>query len=75
MAIKEVENVMVWKVQCQECESNMSASGLKSLPLVENFMTQHSGDTGHTMFDIDVRAHTICVKIIQVGKEELCAKN
>lgn len=75
MSTKEVENRLVWKVQCQECEANMSASGLKSVPLAEDFITKHSEETGHTQFDIDVLAHTICVKVIDAGKEELCGKN
>ncbi len=75
MATKEVENRLVWEVQCQECEANLSAKGLKSVPLAEDFITKHSEETGHTLFDMDVLSHTICVKVIDAGKEEPCGMN
>lgn len=74
MAAKEVENHLVWKVQCQQCEANMSARGLKSVPLAEEFITKHSGETGHTLFGMDVFAHTICIEVIDAGGET-CGKN
>ena len=70
MATKEVENRLVWKVQCQECEANLSASGLKSVPLVEDFITKHSGETRHKLFGMDVLAHSICVEVIDAGGGE-----
>ena len=77
MSTKEVENSLVWEVQCQECEANLSAKGIKSIPLAEDFMTKHSEEMGHTLFDMDVFAHTICVKVIDAGKGkgEPCGMN
>lgn len=75
MATKDVENSLVWEVQCQQCEANLSASGLKSVPLADDFITKHSEETGHTRFDMDVLSHTICVKVIDAGKEEPCGMN
>lgn len=70
MAIKEAENGFVWKVQCQECEANVSASGLKSVPMAEDFITTHSEKTGHKLFEMDVLAHSICVKVIDCMEGE-----
>lgn len=64
MSTQEVENRLVWKVQCQECEANLSARGMKSVPMAEGFITKHSEETGHTLFDMNVLAHSICVKVI-----------
>lgn len=74
MTTTEVENRLVWKVQCQQCEANLSASGLKSVPLADDFITKHSGETGHKLFGMDVFSHTICVKVIDAGGE-LCGMN
>lgn len=75
MAAKEVENGLVWKVQCQQCEANMSARGMKSVPLADDFITKHSGETGHTLFGMDVLSHTICIEVIDAGKGKLCGMN
>lgn len=75
MAAKEVENVLVWKVQCQECEANISARGMKSVPLAEEFITKHSGETGHTLFGMDVLSHTICIEVIDAVEGKPCGKN
>lgn len=75
MAAKEVENRLVWKVQCQECEANMSASGLKSVPLADDFITNHSGETGHTRFGMDVLSHSISIEVIDAGEEKPCGMN
>lgn len=72
MATKEVENRLVWKVQCQQCEANLSAKGLKSVPLADDFITKHSGETGHTLFGMDVLSHSICIEVIE---GEPCGKN
>lgn len=70
MATKEVETGLVWKVQCYECESNVSAKGIKSVPMAEDFITKHSEETGHTLFDMNVFAHSICVKVIDCSGGE-----
>ncbi len=75
MPTKEVEDRLVWKVQCQECEANLSARGMKSVPLAEDFITKHSGETGHTLFGLDVLSHTISVKVIDAGEGKPCGKN
>lgn len=75
MATKEVENGLVWKVQCQECEANLSAKGLKSVPHAEDFITKHSEETGHTLFDMDVLAHSICIEVIDAGEGKPCGMN
>lgn len=75
MSEREVEKRLVWKVQCQQCEANMSASGMKSVPLADDFITKHSGETGHTLFGMDVLSHTICIEVIDAVKGEPCGKN
>lgn len=72
MTTTEVENRLVWKVQCRECEANLSASGLKSVPLADDFITKHSGETGHTLFGMDVLSHSISIEVIE---GEPCGKN
>lgn len=75
MAAKEVENRLVWKVQCQQCEANLSASGLKSVPLADDFITKHSGETGHKLFGMDVLSHSICIEVIDAGEGKPCGMN
>ena len=70
MTKKEVENRLVWKVQCQQCEANISASGLKSVPLADEFITKHSGETGHMLFGMDVLSHSISIEVIDAGGRE-----
>ncbi len=57
----------VWKVQCRECEANLSDNGLKSVPLAEAFITKHSGETGHTQFGMDVFSHSISIEVMDAG--------
>jgi len=75
MAAKEVENVLVWKVQCQQCEANLSARGMKSVPLADDFITKHSGETGHTRFGMDVLAHSISIEVIDAVEGKPCGMN
>lgn len=72
MSTQEVENRLVWKVQC---EANLSASGLKSVPLADDFITKHSGETGHTLFGMDVLSHSICIEVIDAGEGMPCGMN
>ena len=75
MSTQEVENRLIWKVQCQQCEANLSASGLKSVPLADDFITKHSGETGHKLFDMDVFSHSISIEVIDAVEGKPCGKN
>jgi len=75
MTTTEVENNLVWKVQCQQCEANMSASGMKSVPLADEFITKHSGETGHTLFGMDVLSHSISIEVMDAEEEKPGAKS
>ncbi len=70
--MSEKEVGLVWKVQCRECEANLSARGFKSVPLAEDFITKHSEETGHTLFDMNVLSHLISIEVID---GEPCGKN
>lgn len=74
MTTTEVKNNPVWKLQCQECEANLSGTGFKSVPLAEEFITKHSKETGHMRFGMDVLSHTICIEVLDAGEEKLCGK-
>jgi len=68
MTTTEVENNLVWKVQCQQCEANQSDNGLKSVPLADEFITKHSKETGHTQFGMDVLSHSISIEVMGKGE-------
>lgn len=68
MAAKEVKTDFVWKVQCQECKAHLSDRGLKSVPLADDFITKHSGETGHMQFGMDVFSYSISIVVIDAGE-------
>lgn len=69
-------NRFAWTVKCQECKSHTGGKTIKTVPLAEDWIVEHTKETGHLCFDLKAGIFSIVVNnITKPAVEGICGIN
>lgn len=68
MGTQEIGGGLVWNVKCPECKAYTGGKGIKSVSQAENWMVEHSKETGHLHFNMNAGLFAIVVTNITEEK-------